>query len=124
MSEEKTVIVNNKKTGLIGFEDVTLMPGANSVRESLAKKMQAHMVIKVMIDEGTLEFPEMEQKDGVSKLSPADAIELVKSTVDADLLASWAKADKRKPVLSAIEKQLADLAEPAQLRGGNKPENK
>jgi hypothetical protein len=44
MSNEKTVIVNNKKTGLIGFETVTLMPGANKVSEENSKRMALTML--------------------------------------------------------------------------------
>lgn len=125
MSKEKTIIVNNKKTGLIGFEDVTIMPGPNTISEVIAKKMQSHPVIKIMIEEGQLEFPEhITEELGVSKLSPNEAIALVETTVDSDLLKSWVKSDERKPVKVAIEKQLKKLSEPTQLRGGNKSENK
>lgn len=126
MSKEAShVIVNNKKTGLIGFETETLMPGANKISSETAKKMKAHPVIKVMIEEGTLEFPEsVTEEAGISKLSPGEAISLVESTVDAELLTSWSKGEKRKPVESAIKKQLEKLAAPVELRGGVKSENK
>lgn len=118
----KSVIINNKKTGLVGFDTVVLMPGANKVSEETAKAMKAHPVIKAMIEDGLLEFPEGVSEDsGVAKLSPSDAVALVEATVDAELLKSW-KSDKRKPVLAAIEKQLAKLAEPAVLRDGKKQE--
>lgn len=123
MSKEKSVIVNNKRTGLVGFESETLMPGANKVSEETAKKMKAHPVIKAMMEDGVLEFPELVTEDAISKLSPAEAVALVETTVEVELLNNW-KSDKRKPVLAAIEKQLAKLAAPVELRGGNKPENK
>jgi len=125
MSNEKSVIVNNKKTGLIGFESETLMPGANKISVDTAKKMKAHPVIKAMIEDGLLEFPEsVSDESGVTKLSPSDAVALVESTVDEELLKSWQKSDKRKPVLDAVKKQLEKLAAPVQLRSGATPENK
>lgn len=120
MSNEKTVIVDNKKLGLIGFETITLMPGANVVPESIVKNMKAHPVIKAMIEEGTLEFPEVSEEKGISELSQGEAVDLVNSTVDAELLASWKESDKRKPVLKAIDEQLKKLAAPVELRNGKK----
>lgn len=114
---EKTVIVNNKKTGLVGFENVVLLPGANTISVSVAKSMQAHPVIKAMIEEDQLEFPEISEEKGISELSQGDALDLVKSTVHVDLLEDWKKSDKRKPVLKAIDEQLAKLAAPTELRG-------
>ena len=126
MSKEAShVIVNNKKTGLIGFDTETLMPGANKIPTETAKKMKAHPVIKVMIEEGLLEFPEMVTEDnGVTKLSPGEAVALIESTVDEELLKAWQKADKRKLVLDTIKKQLEKLAAPVQLRSGATLENK
>lgn len=56
------------------------------------------------------------EEEGVSNLSTNEALDLVKSTVDKDVLESWAKSEKRKPVLSAIEKQLAELNKPIERR--------
>lgn len=124
MSKEKTVIVNNRKTGIIGFESIVLMPGANMVPESIVKNMQGHPVIKAMVEEGTLEFPEgISEEKGISELSQAEAVDLAVSTVDVELLSNWKKTEKRKPVLKAIDEQLKKLAEPAVLRDGKKQEN-
>lgn len=121
MSKEKTVIVNNKKTGLIGFESVTLMPGANEVAEAIAKTMMEHPIIKIMIGEGTLEFLSNEKEEfDLEKLSNGDAIALVKSTVFEDLLKDWKKLEKRKPVLKAIDEQLALLEAPIEYKDGKK----
>jgi len=64
------------------------------------------------------------EASGVTALSPSEAIALVESTVDEDILKSWQKADKRKAVIESIKKQLARLAAPVELRSGTTLENK
>jgi hypothetical protein len=86
--------------------------------------MKKHPTIKQMVEDGVLEFPEnITQEKGISELSPKEATTIVEATVDVELLTQWKKKDKRKPVLSAIEKQLSKLAAPTVFRSGeNKKE--
>jgi len=123
MMKKDDVIVNNLRTGMIGFESIVLLPGANTVAKEIWLKMKNHPVIIAQMGDGILKVEtEISEENGLKDLSPMDAINLIKSTIDVSLLESWQKLDKRKPVLSVITEQLKALSEPAVLIHDKKEE--
>ncbi len=111
------MLINYKKPNIRGIGPITLKPGINDVDADLWASVQKdyHVGIKRMIDADLLEIVEDAKGDpiesaDVSKLNEKKAVALVKETVDELLLMQWHEADKRKPVLEAIEKQLDKLA--------------
>lgn len=94
-----------------------LLPGINEVDEAEWAKAEKIPVIQHLIKDGTLKPQKGKSAADLSQLKAPEAIELVKNTVDRELLEGWFANEQRKGVLEAIEAQLEEIALPA---GGKK----
>lgn len=107
------MIVRNNTLSLIGIQTqkgfVTLLPGVNEIDKATWDACVGNPARRHQLAEGELEVIEDEQKSIVD-MKPAEAIAIVKATVKAELLETWAAEESRKTVLDAIEKQLEAVA--------------
>lgn len=88
-----------------------LMPGHNEVDETAWKKALEIELVRDLVRMGVLK-PKVTPpaatgaQTTIAAMKATEAIEVVKKTVDKDLLERWYAEDQRKGVLDAIEKQL------------------
>ena len=90
---------------------ITLAPGVNDVPDDLWSRCKSIPTIKDQVEAGVLK--EVLSARGkpitdIAKLPAADAIELVKQTVDLELLGTWRDGTKG-PLAKAIDEQVALL---------------
>lgn len=83
-----------------------LKPGVNEVEASKVEAALKNPVIKWYVEQGLIVLGDGPAPETLEKLKPAEAVALVKKTVDKELLERWFDAEKRKPVLEAIEAQI------------------
>lgn len=129
------VVVKNNMKRMVGLDGVTgnvnVLPGVNKISLEDSKKIEAHPVVKKMVEAGDLEFihPEAGSKKGeagatsvsaLTKLSVKEAKETIANSADATVLQEWFAQEKRKEVKTAIEKQLEALSAPAEHRSDDK----
>lgn len=103
---------------------IALKPGVNDVDPNTWKALKALPVIGHALSEGELvevgvpeaKAPSVESLKG---FKPDDAIKLVKTTVDRELLERWIDGESRKKVLDALEAQLDAVA----LKGDEPDDN-
>jgi Mg/Co/Ni transporter MgtE len=110
------VLKYNKLNIFEAGKDVKLIPGVNPhISVDAWNEAKKHPIVKMMIEDGSIEVvgEESDKTDVVQellKMKPAQAVELVKSTVLVDVLEKMKAAEKRKPVLAAIDEQLKELS--------------
>jgi hypothetical protein len=127
----KIVVIYNRPSvmGIQGpkGELLKLLAGANVVDFDLWKATSSHPIVKSLIDEGVIEFklPSEKTKPEVylQSVSNRDAIDLVKKTIDAELLKTWAQKETRKPVVKALEEQIKALNAPPVYRERTKEDD-
>lgn len=88
-----------------------LMPGHNEVDEAAWKKAQEIELVRDYVRLGVLKPKATAPaapgaQTTIATMKAGEAIEVVKKTVDKELLERWYAEDQRKGVLDAIEKQL------------------
>jgi hypothetical protein len=92
---------------------VVLLPGANAVAEDLLELIVEYPTVQSLFKPKGKALEVIDAKIDATTLAgfkdEADTIDLVDKTVDADLLKSWQRTEKRKKVLDAIEEQLAAI---------------
>lgn len=109
------ILKYNKANIFEAGQDVKLIPGVNPhVSVEAWNKCKDHPIVKLMIDDGSIEVVgDVNDKTDVVqemlKMKPAQAVELVKSTILVDVLEQMKSAEKRKTVLAAIDEQLKEL---------------
>jgi hypothetical protein len=100
-------LVEYARPNLLNVADLfVLKPGMNEVPEDLWEKAQKIELVRIMVEEEILKPGEGPAPVDLSTLKPAAAVTLVKKTVDRVLLERWFDAEKRKPVLEAIQAQV------------------
>lgn len=87
-----------------------LLPGLNEVDEAAWAEAEKIELVKHYIESGV--FKVTRQAPEIGKYQQRDALDLVKRTVDKPLLEKWASAEKRRPVVDAIELQLKAIEVP------------
>jgi hypothetical protein len=95
-----------------------LLPGVNEVYEDEWVKAEKIPIVKGYIETGV--FKVRRQASDITSLSPKDAVEIVKATVDEGLLSKWFETEKRKQVLEAIDAQLDAIKVPEQDKATSK----
>jgi hypothetical protein len=115
-------LVEYTRPNLMNVADLfVLKPGINEVPEDLWQKAQKVELVRLMVDEDILKPGEGPAPVDLSTLKPAAAVTLVKKTVDRELLERWFDAEKRKPVLEAIQAQVEAIT-PDKTKKGEKPD--
>lgn len=108
------MFINNREPRILSLNStgaqVRLMPGINEVDPSLWAKVKHHPLAKHLIGDGVLKCPGEE----LTKMNPREAIQVVRDTLDAELLEQWSAEETRKQVLAAITEQQALLTKPAE----------
>lgn len=121
------MLIKNNTPSVLGFgskeksgQILVMKPGVNDVPGQFWEQFETHPTVKVWMDEGKLEVLTEDEKAPVEKvlagLKPADAVKVVKDTLDAGLLEAWLKTEKRPAVVKAMKKQLEVLGEPTEYR--------
>lgn len=128
------IIINNTKSPIATTHETkryTLKPGVNDVPPEVWEAWRATKVMKHYLDEGLIKEPATEDPEApalqeattpnLSKLSINKSIELVRATLDQELLESWIDGEGREKVLKAIERQLEKIAikKPADAPAGD-----
>ena len=93
-----------------GGTPVRFLPGANEIEETDWAEIQKDPTIKGMCEEGTLKVLSS-KGGGDTQLPLKDAEKVIAQTFDIQLLEKWKATEKRKPIVAAIEKQLAMIEE-------------
>jgi hypothetical protein len=100
-------LVEWKKPSFHNVADLfVLKPGANEIEAEQIEKALEIDVFRWYVAEGIVVLGKEPAPQALAKLKPADAAELVKRTVDRELLERWYNAEKRKPVQDALIAQL------------------
>lgn len=116
-------LLENTRPRVFRIASLTLFPGVNEVEPTAWDKVAKHYAVKESFNEGHLRWvpggspedaPRKADKAAggpypLKKMSPTDAINVVKKTTSVGTLEQWLEAESRKPVTSAIEKQLAEI---------------
>jgi hypothetical protein len=96
---------------------VKLVGGPNIVDDKTWQEASNHPTIKALVAAGTIEFKlGIKPDDFINSMSPRQAIDTVKETIDNGILARWKAKEKRPIVMKEINEQLKKLAAPAELR--------
>ena len=95
------VTLNQAK--LLHVGDVILKPGVNVVTEELADYLRKHPHIKKLVAADKIKIHDA--PPSTKGLNVADATELIKNTIDEDLLTTFEANDKRAGVQKAIAAQ-------------------
>jgi hypothetical protein len=92
---------------------IQLSPGVNPVPDEEWAHVEAHPMIQLHFKLGDLEVVRSKANDDnpLKSLSPSKAIKVVGETYDPRVLAAWKAAEARKPVVEAIDLQLATIDE-------------
>ncbi|WP_088005609.1 hypothetical protein [Indiicoccus explosivorum] len=101
------MLIHNKGNYVRHAAGVMLVPGTNNVSEKDWKKFSSNPIMKEVIESG--EVVAHEKAKSTQDFNVDGAVELVKDTVDVDLLRQWQEADDRKTVQEAIADKLAEL---------------
>ena len=110
------VLKYNKANIFQAGDGVKLIPGVNPhIAVAAWNEAKKHPIVKMMIEDCSIEVvgEESDKTDVVQellKMKPAQAVELVKSTVLVEVLEQMKAAEKRKPVLAAIDEQIKELS--------------
>lgn len=115
------IVVYHKKGILNLNNEVVLKGGANSLNDEQAsafEKYKTHPQVKSLKDNGEIEWTEVkgDVKTGLvdaeylKTLSVKNATDVVKNTIDSDLLKKWEAVEDRAGVKKEITKQLKKLA--------------
>jgi hypothetical protein len=89
-----------------------LKPGINEIPDATWTKLKADPTIQSKLENGDMEaVTEKGKADSLMSFSPAKAKEIIKDTVDRDLLKKWAEVEKRKPIQMAISDQQKVLSD-------------
>lgn len=98
---------------IVPIANVVLLPGANAVSEDLLELIGEYPTVKALFKPKGKALEVVDAKIDASTLAgfkgEEDAIDLVGKTVDASLLKEWARTEKRKKVVEAIEEQLSAI---------------
>lgn len=99
----------------LGGDVIALKPGVNDVAPATWAELKKIAVISHSIAEGHLvevDAPEAKAPavETLKNFKPDEAIRLVKTTVDRELLERWIDTENRKRVLDALEAQLDAVA--------------
>ena len=128
----KTKLINYNKANICGFDGFRLIPGINRISEEQWKPVQLLQAEKIKLGIITDVSPlsssegEAEQKRGRGRPKKEEskpshelaafeiekAIEIIKETVDSNLLNEWLKLEDRKTVKLIIAEQLHKLELP------------
>lgn len=87
---------------------VVLLPGNNEVDEEVWNRPEVKNSASHLVEAGLLEVREDVSVKKLSGFKDAEAIRIVKETVDRPLLESWL-ADRRGAVRRAVEAQIAAI---------------
>lgn len=92
-----------------------LMPGHNEVDEAAWKKALEIELVRDFVRLGVLKTKATAPaapgaQTTIAAMKAPEAVEVVKKTVDKELLERWYAEDQRKGVLSAIEEQLEAIS--------------
>lgn len=99
-------VLNFPKLGANGQPDyVRFVPGVNEVDSDVWAQMQKDPTIKRMLEDGVLK--EKSKSETFKKLPAQGAEKVIAQTYDIGLLTKWKAEETRRPVISAIDKQLA-----------------
>ncbi|WP_426447573.1 hypothetical protein ACP26L_25615 [Paenibacillus sp. S-38] len=120
------MLVHNKGNYVRNQNGIRLVPGVNNISEEDWEEFISHPLNQKLVDEGEL-VPQQKivervegatvtrelKTAGLVDMTAADAVALIKDTHSRDLLASLreeeAAGQNRKTVITAIDKQLADI---------------
>jgi hypothetical protein len=87
-----------------------LLPGLNEVDEAAWEQAEKIELVKHYLSTGALKVTRSAPEIG--KYQQREALDLVKRTVDRSLLEKWSSAERRRPVLDAIELQMKNIEVP------------
>lgn len=121
------MLIKNNTPTVLGFgskeksgQVLVMKPGVNDVPGQFWEQVETHPTVKVWMDEGKLEVLTEDAKTPVEKvlvgLKPADAVKVVKDTLDSGMLEAWMKTEKRPAVVKALKKQHELLVAPIEYR--------
>jgi len=121
------MLIKNNTPTVLGFgskeksgQVLVMKPGVNDVPGQFWEQVETHPTVKVWMDEGKLEVLTEDVKVPADKvlngLKPADAVKVVKDTLDVELLDVWMKTEKRPAVVKALKKQHELLGAPTEYR--------
>jgi hypothetical protein len=116
------MLVHNKGDYVRKFQGIRLIPGVNKLDEGDWEKFISHPLNEKLVDDGEIVpqiAPDKQEKEGginprgLVDMNAGEVAALVKETFDLQLLAELEEEEKagenRKGVLTAIEKQRADI---------------
>lgn len=125
MSEEKAYLVNYTCSNIFRVDGVRFVPGLNKLSRGQWDSIKNHPLLPKRFEKGHLEWVKGRSPDDynespveeveadasgeLSAFKAPEAIELIESTYDLELLKSWQESEARKGVSSAIEKQIDAL---------------
>jgi hypothetical protein len=102
------MLIKYNRDGIHHAGAMRLLPGLNEVDEKQFAEAETWPAFKALIDEGIVE-PVLTKKAkpaDLTKMPVREVIDLVKQTVSKEMLEEMLKAEKREPVIKAIEAQL------------------
>lgn len=114
------IIVKNNLPRVIGigacnvkgksYPEMKLVCGANVIdADDWKKAKEQDKILAGYVEREEVEEGETTDDSGNLPNKPTDAIKLVKETLDRKRLAGWLESEKRAPVRSVIEKQIAEI---------------
>jgi len=118
------MLIDHKATHVYLVGDFKFMPGVNSVSKQDWEKIKDHPHVKFKLENDDLKIiSDKESGDeqesaaagvpaamhSLMEFSPKDALRIVDSTFDVDLLKSWEQDEKRKVVRVAIVAQVKKI---------------
>ncbi|WP_186650058.1 hypothetical protein [Fluviispira vulneris] len=89
------------------FEGIRILPGSSKLSEEDYEKFKEH---PIFISKKLDGYFQVEEKfSSLSEMTPKNAIDFVKNSIDLDFLTSELSKEKRKAVKSEIDKRLFEL---------------
>lgn len=104
-----------------GGGSIKLMPGVNEVDSDKWALVANHPLLPARFKSGDLKWipgngpddvkgkPDKVAENPISKMTQVDAIEIIKKTVDIEVLKRWAEIEKRAQVVKAIKEQIKKI---------------
>jgi len=112
MSKQQKITVINSQTRILRLGKIQLLPGLNFVDK---KEFEVQIKkVEFWLKAGIVEVVDETEKEGqdptkLSNYNARKAVQLVKDTVDGEILNKWLKEEDRQSVIEAIDKQLKKL---------------
>lgn len=100
------MLIKYNRDGIHHAGAMKLLPGLNEVDENQFEEALEWPAFKALVDEGLVEVVPKKKVADLKQVPVREMLELVKQTVQKELLEEMLKTEKRDPVVKAIEAQL------------------